>query len=749
MQSVTHSKSPGAEPNSTHDAKAADSDVWAPTIARELGLNPKGVAAVLRLRSEGATVPFMARYRKEATGGLDEVQIRNIVERADYASALEERRGVILASIGEQGKLTKDLERQLRAASTKSELEDLYAPYKPKRKTRASVAKERGLEPLATNLWSGDVGSGKGDVLAELAKAFVDPNKGVDSVEDALAGARDICAERLSELAPVRQKARELVVNQGVLVATKAKAHRDVATKFDNYTQFSEPLKRLARHRLLAIERGKAEGVLKVKTEVDTGTYERWALGQVPASKRQLPQPVKQALEQVVSDATSRLILPSAEAEVESDLLAAAHSEAIGVFAANLRQLLLAAPLGGKRVLGIDPGQRTGCKCVVLDETGKLVEHTVIHLVAGPAKLEEAKRILSGFVRKYRIEAIAVGNGTHGRETEKFVRDVLASDPACNPAKAFVVSVNEAGASVYSASDVAREEFPDHDVTVRGAVSIGRRLQDPLAELVKIEPKSIGVGQYQHDVNQKQLGQKLSEVVESCVNEVGVELNTASAELLKYVSGVGPKLARSIVDQRDKNGPFQSRKELLKVKGLGPKAFEQCAGFLRIRGGSHPLDGSAVHPERYALVERMAKDLGQPLQGLIGNAKAVAAIAKQRYISEEVGEFTLNDILEELAKPGRDPRANFEPPQFNDAVSTLADLRVGMVLEGVVTNVTAFGAFVDVGVHQDGLVHVSQLASHFVKDPTTVVRVGDKLRVKVLEVDTNRKRISLSARDTA
>lgn len=749
MQSVTHSKSPGAAPNSTPDAKAADSDVWVPTIARELGLNPKGVAAVLRLRAEGATVPFMARYRKEATGGLDEVQIRHIVEHADYASALAERRNVILASIGEQCKLTNELERQLRAASTKSELEDLYAPFKPKRKTRASVARERGLEPLATSLWAGDVRSVSGDALAELAKAFVDPKKGVESVEDALAGARDICAERLSELAVVRQKARELVVSQGVLVTTKAKAHREVATKFDNYAQFSEPLKRLAGHRLLAIERGKAEGVLKVKTEVDTAAYERWALGQVPATKRQLPQSVRQTLEGVVSDATSRLILPSAEAEVESDLLATAHTEAIGVFAANLRQLLLAAPLGGKRVLGIDPGQRTGCKCVVLDGTGKLVEHTVIHLVAGPAKLEEAKRIFSGLVRKYRIEAIAVGNGTHGRETEKFVREVLKSDPACNPAQAFVVSVNEAGASVYSASDVARDEFPNHDVTVRGAVSIGRRLQDPLAELVKIEPKSIGVGQYQHDVNQKQLSQKLSEVVESCVNEVGVELNTASAELLKYVSGVGPKLAQNIVEQRDKNGPFQSRKELLKVKGLGPKAFEQCAGFLRIRGGSHPLDASAVHPERYALVERMAKDLGQPLEALIGNPKAVAAIAKERYISEEVGEFTLNDILAELAKPGRDPRANFEPPRFNDEVSTLSDLRVGMVLEGVVTNVTAFGAFVDVGVHQDGLVHVSQLASHFVKDPTTVVRVGDKLRVKVLEVDTNRKRISLSARDTA
>lgn len=753
MQSVTSAKKPQTAPTSQvagpePAAEAKDPTVWAVHIGKELGLPERGVAAVLRLSAEGATVPFLARYRKEATGGMDEVQIRQIVERSQYLAELESRRHAILASINDQGKLTTELSQSIARATTKSELEDLYLPFKPKRKTRASIAKERGLEPLAVALWSGDVPSGGNSAwLTERAKAFVNPGKEVNGVEEALAGARDICAERLSEIAMVRQKARELVRTRGVLSTTKAKAHRDVVTKFDTYAQFSEPLQRLAGHRLLAIERGKSEGVLKVKTEVDTSGYQRWALGQIPATKRQLPEPVRKELEQVVADATERLVVPSAESDVEGELLEQAHSEAIAVFASNLRQLLLAAPLGGKRVLGIDPGQRTGCKCVVLTETGKLVEHTVVHLVAGPAKLEEAKRVLAALVKKHRIEAIAVGNGTHGRETERFVRDVLKDSPASNPAQAFVVSVNEAGASVYSASDVAREEFPDHDVTVRGAVSIGRRLQDPLAELVKIEPKSIGVGQYQHDVNQKQLGQKLTDVVESCVNEVGVELNTASAELLGYVSGVGKRLAQSIVAQRDKKGPFKSRKELLEVKGLGPKAFEQCAGFLRIRDGIHPLDASAVHPERYALVERMAKDAGHALTDLVGNPRLVATIPKSRYKSDDVGEFTLDDILSELAKPGRDPRANFEPPRFDDSINKLEDLKVGMVLEGVVTNVTAFGAFVDVGVHQDGLVHVSQLANHFVKDPTTVASVGDKLRVKVLEVDLQRKRVSLSARD--
>lgn len=759
MQSVTSAKnqqnqaaatSPGAASTANSDELA----VRAAIVAKELGLSERGVAAVLRLGAEGATVPFLARYRKEATGGLDEVQIRQILERAAYIEELEQRRHTILASIGEQGKLTPELDQALRRATTKSELEDLYLPFKPKRKTRASTARERGLEPLATVMWTGDLpANANASWLSERARAFVDPAKDVTGVEVALAGARDICAERLSEVAVVRQRARELVRTQGVVVTSKAKAHRDVATKFDAYAQFSERLEKMAGHRVLAIERGKAEGILKAKTEVDTGSYERWALSQIPASKRHLPPSVRSELEQVVADATARLVVPSAESDVETEVIEHAHTEAIAVFASNLRQLLLAAPLGGKRVLAIDPGQRTGCKCVALDDTGKLLDNTVLHLVAGDAKLQEAKRTLAAWIKKYRVEAVAVGNGTHGRETERFVRDVLKDnettkgDSAGKSAQPFVVSVNEAGASVYSASDLAREEFPDHDVTVRGAVSIGRRLQDPLAELVKIDPKSIGVGQYQHDVNQKQLAGKLSEVVESCVNEVGVELNTASAELLSYVSGVGKKLAQSIVARRDKAGPFKSRRELLEVKGLGPKAFEQCAGFLRIHNGSHPLDASAVHPERYTLVERMAKDAGQRLEQLVGNASLVATIAKSKYRSEEVGEFTLDDILSELAKPGRDPRAHFEPPRFDDNITALTDLKPGMILEGVVTNVTAFGAFVDVGVHQDGLVHVSQLANRFVKDPTTVVRVGEKLRVKVLEVDLTRKRISLTARD--
>lgn len=726
--------------NSTH------SEPHVAAIASELSLAERGVRAVLQLTAEGATVPFLARYRKEATGGLDEVQIRAIVERGQYLGELDERRKSILSALREQGALSVELERALQLASTKTELEDLYLPYKPKRRTRASIAKERGLEPLANVLWQGET-AGKGTNLDTQAERFVAKGNDVPDVAAALAGARDICAERLAELPEVRRRAREEVKTRAVMNTSKTKAHRDIATKFDAYANFHEPLPRLAGHRLLAITRGKNEGVLKAKLELDSAPLERWAKTQIPATKRTLPNDVAQQLTELTSDAVARLVLPSAENDVESDLLEQAHNEAITVFASNLRHLLLAPPLGGKRVLAIDPGQRTGCKCVALSETGQLLENTVIHLVQGEQKIAQAVSTLRTLLKRHRPDAIAVGNGTHGRETERFVRDVLRDYPNDNPANAFVVSVNEAGASVYSASDVAREEFPDHDVTVRGAVSIGRRLQDPLAELVKIDPKSIGVGQYQHDVNQKKLEAKLGEVVESCVNDVGVELNTASAQLLSYVAGVGKKTANAIVQHRDQNGPFRSRQELLKVKGLGPKAFEQCAGFLRIRGAVNPLDASAVHPERYKLVQQMAKDLGTDVRALIGNTTLLSKVDTKRYQSDDLGAFTLNDILAELAKPGRDPRAHFEPPRFDDAISTIADLKPGMVLEGVVTNVTAFGAFVDLGVHQDGLVHVSHLANRFVKDPTTVVSVGDKLKVQVLEVDVGRKRISLSAKN--
>jgi protein Tex len=722
------------------------SEHYATAIAGELQLPERGVRAVLRLTAEGATVPFLARYRKEATGGLDEVQIRTIAERGAYLTELDARRRAILSAIGEQGALTAELEAALQRASTKTELEDLYLPYKPKRRTRASIAKERGLEPLANQLWNVDTNVKDQGVL-QLAARFVDAARDVPDVQSALSGARDICAERLAELPQVRQRAREEVKTSGVLRTTKLKAHRDVVTKFDAYASFSEPLARLAAHRLLAITRGQTEGVLKAKIDLESARLERWAQAQIPANKRQLPDEFARQLSEIVSDAVTRLILPSAENDVESELLSQAHNEATAVFASNLRNLLLAPPLGGKRILAIDPGQRTGCKLVMLSETGQLVDNTVIHLVQGAPKTAQAVTTLRGWLTRYRPEAIAVGNGTHGRETERFVRDVLREHPADNVASAFVVSVNEAGASVYSASDVAREEFPDYDVTVRGAVSIGRRLQDPLAELVKIEPKSIGVGQYQHDVNQKQLEAKLSDVVESCVNEVGVELNTASAPLLSYVAGVGKKAAHAMVQHRDQHGAFASRQELLKVKGIGPKVFEQCAGFLRIRGATNPLDASAVHPERYKVVQQIAADLGVGVKDLLGNSKLLKTVDPTRYKGDGLGELTLNDILAELAKPGRDPRAHFEAPHFDETISSLADLTPGMFLEGVVTNVTAFGAFVDVGVHQDGLVHVSHLAHRFIKDPTTVVSVGDKLKVQVLEVDMARKRISLSAKN--
>jgi protein Tex len=717
-------------------------EALAPKIAALLGLPVRGVAAVLRLTDEAATVPFIARYRKEATGALDEVQIRQIQQHAARLTELEARRTVILDSIQSQGLLAPELEHKLRQAETKSELEDLYLPFKPKRRTRATIAKERGLEPLALQLWGGQAPKESGrDWPQQAARSFVSSEREVPDIDAALAGARDICAERASLDPELRRKARELVQDKGSWLVGKSKEHREQATKFDAYADFSEPLHRIPSHRVLAIARGEAEGVLKAKIDVEPESLERAILQQLPAKPS---SPWAEQLRVMAADATERLLLPSAGTDVLAALAERAEVEAIGVFAINLRQLLLAAPFGGKRVLAIDPGQRTGCKTVALDATGKVLENTTLYLVSGTAQLDQAKAILRRLLTQHRVQAIAVGNGTHGRETEQFVREVLAEHPKDNAENAFVVSVNESGASVYSASDVARQEFPDLDVTVRGAISIGRRLQDPLAELVKVEPKSIGVGQYQHDVDQRKLGEALALVVESCVNEVGVELNTASAELLSYVAGVGPKVAQNIVAHRNKNGAFARRAQLLDVKGLGPKTFEQCAGFLRIVGAKNPLDASAVHPERYELVGRIAKDANTQVEKLIGNAAVLSALRVERYVSEDVGTFTLNDIVAELKKPGRDPRAHFEPPKFNAAISKLTDLKSGMQLEGVITNVTAFGAFVDVGVHQDGLIHVSELADRFVKDATAVVKVGDRVSVRVLEIDLARKRISLS-----
>jgi uncharacterized protein len=707
-----------------------------PLLAAELSLPPAAVMATVKLLAEGATVPFIARYRKEATGGLDEVQIRAIEERRTYVLELDERRRAVVAEIHKQGKLTDALFAKILACSSKAVLEDLYLPFKPKRRTRAIIAKERGLEPLADRIFAQPP---DGSPEAE-AQAFVSAAKEVPDVATALAGARDICAERIAEDADVRKLARDLYQREGVIKVVKNEEHAAKATKFDTYASYAEPLANIPSHRYLAIRRGEAEGVLRASIDVDP----EHLLPEVRSKVKLSPKsPWAGELDKAIADASRRLLLPGVQSDVRVDLKMAADRAAVEVFAANLQELLLAAPFGTKTVLGIDPGQRTGCKCVVVDETGKLLENQTIYLVQGAEATERARQTLRALCKTYPIRAVAVGNGTHGRETEAFAKDVLAAEGL---KEVFCVSVSEAGASVYSASDVAREEFPDLDLTVRGAISIARRLQDPLAELVKIDPKSIGVGQYQHDVYQGLLAKKLDEVIETCVNKVGVELNTASAPLLARVAGIGPSLSKKIVAHRDAHGAFKSRRALADVAGIGPKTFEQAAGFLRVRGGEHALDASAVHPERYALVERMAKDLGVPVATLVGDLDAIARIDPRRYVDGDVGLFTLNDILAELKKPGRDPRATFSPPQFRDDVRSLEDLAPGMELEGVVTNVTAFGAFVDVGVHQDGLVHVSQLADRFVKDPKDVVKVGDKLKVRVLEVDLARKRIALSAK---
>jgi uncharacterized protein len=705
-------------------------------VAADLGLPAGGVAAVCALLEEGATVPFIARYRKEATGGLDEVQIRSVEERRGYLVELEERRAVVLASIAEQGKLTDELGARILAAGSKAELEDLYLPYKPKRRTRATIAREKGLGPLAERILAQPE---RGDARAEAA-AFVDAGKGVADVDAALAGARDIAAEAVAENADVRAMARRLFAESGELVVQVAADKRGTPSKFEQYYDFRERVKSIPSHRFLAIRRGENEDFLRAHIEVDGEALAARIAGIMKLRAR---SPFAGELEAAIRDGAKRLLAPSVENDLRGELKLASDRAAVEVFAGNLRNLLLAAPLGQKAVIGVDPGLRTGCKCAAVSATGAFLGNTTIYPLMARDK---AARELVDFVRRFPPGAIAVGNGTGGRETEAFVRDVLRE---AGIADLVVVQVSESGASVYSASDTARDEFPDLDVTVRGAISIARRLQDPLAELVKIDPKAIGVGQYQHDVHQPLLQKKLVEVVESCVNHVGVALNTASAALLSYVAGVSPAVAKKIVERRDRSGPFRARGELLKVAGLGPRTFQQCAGFLRIADAANPLDRSAVHPERYALVERIAGDLGVGLDRLVGDAALADRIDLARYVGDGVGMPTLKDIAAELKKPGRDPRATFEPPRFRDDVREMSDLSPGMKLEGVVTNVTAFGAFVDVGVHQDGLVHVSQLADRFVKDPAEVVKVGDRIAVRVLEVDLVRKRIALSARSDA
>ena len=705
-------------------------------VAEELNLPQRGVAAVLALFDENATVPFIARYRKEVTGGLDEVQIRDIQEKRTYFKDLEERRQSVLASIEEQGKLTDELRAKIMVCRSKSVLEDLYAPYKKKRRTRATIAREAGLLPLAERMLAQ---VHDGDPRAEAA-AFVDVEKGVADVDAALSMARDIVAEIISDHADVRTFVREHFAKHGNLVTEVARGKENERTKFEDYYAYSESVAKVPSHRFLAIRRGEAEGVLRVRIDVEEEPV-LGRIGQIMAIDGR--SPFAGELRQAVADAFKRLLAPSVETDVRVDLKLEADKAAVDVFAENLMHLLLAAPYGGRAVLGIDPGIRTGCKLAMVDATGRYIDTTTIYPLRGAGEEARAKAELILFVKRHKPEAIAVGNGTGGRETEKLVREALRDAGITG---VIVVLVSEAGASVYSASDVAREEFPELDLTIRGAISIARRLQDPLAELVKVDPKSIGVGQYQHDVHQSLLQRKLTQVVESCVNKVGVDLNTASASLLSYVSGVGESLAKRIVAHRDKAGAFTKRDGLREVSGLGPKTFEQCAGFLRIRGAQNPLDASGVHPERYELVARIANDLDVPLSRLVGERAVADRIDVKKYVGEGVGEPTLKDIVDELRRPGLDPRDAFEPPAFREDVNKPEDLTVGMILEGVITNVTAFGAFVDVGVHQDGLVHVSQISDRFVKDPSEVAKVGQKLTVKVLEVDLVRGRISLTAR---
>ena len=708
-----------------------------PLIAEELKLPRAGVAAVTALLADGSTVPFIARYRKEATGGLDEVAIRNIEERRSYLLDLDRRRKSVLAEIGKQGKLTDILRKKILTCPTKAGLEDLYAPYRPKRRTRGMIATERGLLPLAECMWS----QAPLDPEAEAAK-YVDAEKEVEHTAAALAGARDICAERVADDANVRKLVRETFTAEAIIAVGKTREHKEARTKFDDYAEHSELASNMPAHRFLAVRRGEGEGVLRASVSLEGDRLVN-DIQNIVGFKHNTPW--AKELKLAAEDGYKRLLATRASIDLRVDMKMAADRAAVDIFASNLQQLLLAAPFGQRAVLGVDPGQRTGCKCAVVDETGRLVQHDTIYLVQGKRAEQEAAALLLRMCRTHKVSAVAVGNGTHGRETESFVRDTLRD---ANISDVVVVSVNEAGASIYSASDIAREEMPDVDLTVRGAVSIARRLQDPLAELVKLDPKSIGVGQYQHDVHQPLLAKKLDEVVEHCVNAVGVELNTASASLLARVAGVGSTVAKRLIAHRDAKGPFPSRKAILKVTGVGPRTFEQAAGFLRVRDGEHALDGSAVHPERYALVERMAKDLGVPVASLVGRTDLVERIDSKLY-ADEAGRFTLNDIINELKKPGRDPRAVFEAPNFRDDVRTMNDLEEGMELEGVVTNVVAFGAFVDVGVHQDGLVHISQLADRFIKEASEAVSVGDRIKVTVMSIDMERKRIGLSARKDA
>jgi len=701
-------------------------------IAGEYGYPARSIQATADLLDEGATIPFISRYRKERTGSLDEVAIKAIRDRLRQLRQLDERRLAILSSLEERGLLTDELKTSVESATALTELEDIYLPYRPKRRTRAMIAREKGLEPLADRLLEQDA-SFDPTVSAE---AYVDPEKGVDDIDAALAGARDILAEAINECPEARAEIRELFEKRGTLHAAVIKGKETEGSAYRDYFDWQEPLSKAPAHRIHAMLRAEREGVLRlaVRPEEEPSLEvlsRRFVCGRSPAASH---------VAAAVEDGYKRLMAPSIENEIRAKLTEMADREAVRVFAINLQHLLLAPPLGQKRVLAIDPGYRTGCKIACLDAQGRLMDHALVHVVGSKQEIARGGQAIADLVQAHRIEAIAIGNGTGSRETEELVRslNIASSIP--------VIMVSESGASVYSASEIARRELPDQDVTVRGAVSIGRRLMDPLAELVKIDPKSIGVGQYQHDVDQSMLKQSLDDVVEHCVNAVGVEVNTASAPLLSHVSGLGAKLAENIVAHRDENGPFQKRSQLKKVPRVGPKAYEQAAGFLRIRGGKDPLDASAVHPESYSIVRQMAGDLNCSVEDLMASADLREGIELDRYVSDTVGLPTLTDILKELAKPGRDPRESFEAFSFAEGVNEIKDLSAGMQLPGIVTNVVNFGAFVDIGVHQDGLVHISQLSDRFVEHPSSVVTVGQHVSVTVLDVDVDRHRIGLSMR---
>jgi uncharacterized protein len=704
-------------------------------VADELGVKPWQIHSIESLMTGGATVPFIARYRKEQTGSLDEVVITRVRDRLAQLAELEKRRDVILKSLQDRELLTDELQKAVVAAETLTALEDIYLPYRPRRRTRATIAREKGLEPLAVLILAQDSMTDP----EQEALAYINEEKGVNSAEEALAGARDIIAEMINEDANVRQSLRRLFHMEGLLQSTVMKGKEEAGAKYRDYFELREPVARMPSHRVLAAFRGETEEYLQLSIrppdEKALSILSRhFVKGQNPASNQVIT---------AMEDSYKRLLAPSIETDIRQAVKVRADAEAIRVFGQNLHELLMSPPLGSKNVLAIDPGFRTGCKVVCLDSQGKLLHNTTIYPTLSARQADEAGKVLREMVQQFKVEAIAIGNGTAGRETEAFIRGLNL------PGSVAVVMVNESGASIYSASEAAREEFPDYDITVKGAISIGRRLMDPMAELVKIDPKSIGVGQYQHDVDQGKLKQNLDDVVMSCVNRVGVEVNTASKQILTYVSGIGPALGENIIEYRNQNGSFKSRKELKKVPRLGPKAFEQAAGFLRIRESENPLDSSAIHPENYALVSRMAGDLNCSIRELMQNEALRQKITLEKYVNETTGLPTLSDIVEELKKPGRDPREQFEVFNFAAGINSIDQLTPGMKLPGIVTNVTNFGAFVDIGVHQDGLVHISKLADHFVKRPGDVVKIQQKVEVTVLEIDRQRKRIILSMQKDA